>query len=54
MTEMPYCIGKLDEDEYDALTKDIVDIALKIKEKEARVLIRILQLFLNGYWIEAH
>ena len=44
---------KLESDEYDALCKDLIDIAIMLEQQkeEQHVILRILQLLLHGEWI---
>lgn len=42
---------KIEEDEYDATIKMLVDMAIEAKTHEdCRALLRLVQLFLNGEW----
>ncbi len=41
---------KIEGDEYDALCRDLVDMAIEAEPKNSRVLLRILQLLLYGEW----
>ena len=41
---------KLLDGEYNALLKDLVDLALELKGDDTRTLIRIVQLLLYGEW----
>jgi len=43
---------KLEGDEYDAICKDLVDMAIEAKPEDCHTLLRILQLFLYGEWLE--
>lgn len=45
---------KIEEDEYDATIKMLVDMAIETRTHEdCRALLRLVQLFLNGEWEEA-
>jgi len=43
---------KVEGDEFDALCRDLVDLAIEAKPEDCRVLLRILQLLLYGEWEE--
>jgi hypothetical protein len=43
---------KIEGDEFDALCRDLVDLAIEAEPKDAHILLRLLQLLLYGEWEE--